>query len=174
MPVETELSDRSPFPAFAADLRRTVDAALLTLQSIDAVSAAQPLEPGKWSAKETIGHLIDSAANNLQRFVRAQEFAPTAQSAVGGGNVEGLIAPEYAQDHWVERQGYAGRRWDDLTHVWHAFNHHLAHAVERIPEQRRGVLCTIGSNAPVTLGFLVHDYLVHMRHHLDQISSGRT
>ena len=38
----------------------------------DAEAAGVPA-PGRWAKKEVVGHLIDSAANNHQRFVRAQE-----------------------------------------------------------------------------------------------------
>jgi hypothetical protein len=54
---------------------------------------------------------------------------------------------------------------------WTTYNRHLAHVIEHIPEDRRVVPCTIGSDEPVTLGFLVHDYIVHMRHHLRQVGA---
>ena len=156
MSSEILISDLSPFPALARELGRTVDAALPLLRSIVAAEAAQPLALGKWSPHQVIGHLIDSAANNHQRFVRAQE-GPA------------LVFPAYGQDHWVTCQHYEDRPWSDLTGFWHAYNHHLAHLIGQIPEDRRNVSCTIGTNAPVTLGFLAHDYLVHLRHHLGQV-----
>ena len=149
-------SEHSPFPTLAEELSSQVDARIGRLRTMSAADADRPLAPGKWSPKQIVGHLIDSTANNHQRVVRAQEGAS-------------LVFPAYAQEHWVASQAYHRRSWDDLTMFWHAYNRHLAHVIAQIPEGRRGVVCQIGANAPVTLGFLAYDYLVHLRHHLAQI-----
>ena len=109
-----------------------------------------------WSIKEILGHLVDSAANNHQRFVRAQE-------------ADRFAAPGYAQEHWVTSQGYQDRPWAELVELWRLYNRHLAHVMRRIPMEKRAVACVIGSDDPVTLEFLVDDYLVHLKHHLEQI-----
>ena len=150
------LSDQSPFPEIATELRQTVEAAGVKLLSMDEAAAARPLAPGKWSAKQVLGHLIDSAANNHHRFVRAQAMSP-------------LEFPAYEQDHWVSCQQYTDRRWSELVRLWHEYNQHLAHVISRLPESRREVACKIGTDAPVTLGFLANDYLVHLEHHLGQL-----
>lgn len=153
---ETRTTDQTPFPLVAAELRRNIDAALPALRAIPARRAIQPRAPGKWSPQQVIGHLIDSASNNHQRFVRAQEGSA-------------LVFPAYAQEHWVRCQHYDRATWEGLVGFWHAYNHHVAHVIEHIPEDRRSVPCVVGSDAPVTLGFLAHDYVVHLRHHLEQI-----
>jgi hypothetical protein len=154
--VNGALSDRSAFPAISQELLHTIDSAAGTLRSISPEIVERPIAPGKWSPKQIIGHLIDSAVNNHQRFVRAQLTAA-------------LEFPGYEQAQWVTCQGYQERAWADLVDFWLGCNRHLAFVIERIPETQRDVACRIGANAPVTLGFLAHDYVRHLKHHLAQL-----
>ena len=126
------------------------------LCNISEADAAHRSAPGRWSKKEILGHLIDSAVNNHQRFVRAQ-FVPR------------LEFPGYEQEAWVAAQAYATESWPDLVNLWLLLNRHLVHVIEAIPEASFAHECVIGANAPVTLSFLVTDYLRHLEHHLDQI-----
>ena len=140
----------------ARDLRQTIDSALPKLRAISDTTATEPRAPGKWSRKEIIGHLIDSASNNHQRFIRAQQVAK-------------LSFPPYDQNHWSASQHCNERAWADLVSLWHAYNAHLAHVIEHIPDAQLSVPCVIEANSPVTLEFLVTDYVVHLRHHLAQV-----
>jgi hypothetical protein len=133
-----------------------VESAGERLSGLTETRAGRPASAGKWSPKEILGHLIDSAANNHQRFVRAQL-------------AEELVFPGYSQMDWVSCQGYAQEGWEALVQLWSAANRHLAHVVARIPAGALERPCRIGGGAAVTLGFLVDDYIRHMEHHLEQI-----
>ena len=110
----------------------------------------------KWSRKEVLGHLIDSASNNHQRFVRAQLE-------------DELVFPGYAQTDWNRVQQYQSENWENLVRLWTSYNLHLAHVIAAIPESAAENRCTIGDGEPVTLQFLVTDYVIHLEHHLAQI-----
>ncbi len=140
----------------AGELEAVVERAAERLRAVDEAEAGRSPAPGKWSTKEIVGHLIDSAANNHQRFVRAQQ-------------AEALSFPKYEQEAWVSVQAYAARPWAELVELWRLYNRHLAHVMRQIRPEKLGVPCTIGSNAPVTLGYLVEDYLAHLKHHLRQL-----
>jgi hypothetical protein len=130
-----------------------------TYQELTTISEERsrvPYREGGWSRKEILGHLIDSALNNHQRFVRA--------------SLDGKYSgPTYLQEAWVRMHGYGSMEWSRLLEHWQLQNELLSEVVKRIPENRWEATCAVGENAPVTLRFLVDDYLVHLRHHIDQI-----
>ena len=103
----------------ARQLRVTIEAARPRLLSISDDEASARIRPDHWSNKEILGHLIDSASNNHQRFVRAQQTNP-------------LTFPRYEQNHWVSAQGYASASWPALIELWYYYNLHLAHVMEPI------------------------------------------
>ncbi len=113
--------------------------------------------PDKWSKKEIMGHLIDSACNNHQRFVRAQL-------------TDKLEFPGYAGTDWVHCQGYGHENWVLLIELWSAFNAHLAHVVSHIPPDKIFVQCKIGESNVMPLEALIADYIRHMEHHLKQLN----
>ena len=165
------MPDLTSEPAFAARLRSLVDGAEPRLRSIaDDASAARPA-PGKWSPREVIGHLIDSASNNHQRFVRA-------------AFQDDLIFTGYDQDEWVSLQRYNAQSWPDLITLWCHFNHHIASVMTVVPRDvmtrshTRHNLDQIAFRTdlvPVepSLEFFMNDYVDHLEHHLNQILRGR-
>lgn len=112
--------------------------------------------PAKWSPKEELGHLLDSAANNHQRIVRAQLEDNPAM-------------PGYEQELWVNLHGYERRDWHRLIAVWQALNQQLLAAAEAVPDSDWSRTCTIAGSEPVTLKFVFEDYVEHMMHHLRHI-----
>lgn len=140
----------------AERLTQIIEHEVSNLRSRTDEQASIPRAPGKWCAKEELGHLIDSASNNHIRF------------AIGA--VEGQFrGPGYAQDEWVKLHGYASMRWNEIVEFWLAYNRFLAGLLARIPESRLETECSVGAASPVTLGFLIDDYILHMQHHIDQL-----
>ena len=147
------------------ELRRAVNEATPKLMALGAASAVRPA-PRKWSPREIIGHLIDSASNNHQRFVRGQLQ-------------EDLVFPGYAQDDWVRIGRYADAPWDELVTLWRTFNLQMARVMEGTPEEvrrrprTRHDFETIGVSGPPgeapCLDHIMSDYVAHLNHHLDQI-----
>ena len=140
----------------ARDLADAIERESPELRAISDEAATKPLREGAWSPKQELGHLIDSATNNHVRFVR--------------GSLEPEFhGPSYDGDGWVALHGYAELPWIALIEFWERYNRFLVDLVARIPEGRLKTPCSIGSSAPVTLGFVIEDYIAHMQHHLDHI-----
>jgi len=157
----------SSLDEFLGDFRSTVLKATDRLRQVSPEESARKTSPDKWSIKEALGHLIDSAANNHQRFVRAQF-------------TDDLVFPGYEQEKWVNAQRYIDESWGDMIQLWSSYNLHLVHVIAAIPEATlmrarirhnldQIALHPIDQKDPTTLDYFVRDYLVHMKHHLDQI-----
>lgn len=139
----------------ANTLRRSIAEAGARLGEITDAEASVPLKQEGWSAKQVIGHLIDSACNNHQRFVRLA-LAP------------GLVSPGYQQVEWVNLQDYVSRSWTDLLALWTSYNLHIAHVIASVPSESLAHEGTVNGER-VTLQFLMEDYVVHLQHHLRSI-----
>lgn len=140
----------------SAQLLATVDTAEPHLLAISEHDSGMPILPGGWSRKQALGHLIDSASNNHQRFVRA-------------ALQDTLEFPAYDQDGCVRIAAPQEARWTTLVALWASYNRYLAHIIAHLPDAKLAVVCRIGSNQPVTLRFLAEDYLHHLSHHLEQL-----
>lgn len=112
--------------------------------------------PTAWSPKEELGHLLDSAANNHQRIVRAQ-------------SEDKLAFPGYEQNRWVAINRYQHREWKELIEVWQALNLQLLAAAESVPAPAWAHTLTVAGSQPMTLEFVFDDYVTHMLHHLQHI-----
>lgn len=133
-------------------LTSVVRLALPWLDVLTDAEANRPEKAGKWCAKEVIGHLTDSAINNLARIVRLQ-IEPNPD------------LPGYEQMAWVSLQHYSEREWTKVLSVWSALNEHLAWTVKYVEKAELGNNGTVAGGT-LTLGFLIEDYIAHMEHHL--------
>ena len=119
--------------------------------------------PDKWSKKEILGHLIDSAANNHHRFVKAQiEEDP-------------IKIISYHQNGWVKVQHYNEEDTESLTGLWKNYNQHILNIILNFDENRLETNWLMEDNeaSGETILFLIKDYVDHMDHHLGQIFSYR-
>ena len=125
-------------------------------QSID---WADKPNPEKWSKKEVLGHLVDSALNNLHRFVRC--------------TYEENFKLVYQQVEWVQAQHYQEADIDELFALWRSLNLQIAHVLDNYPAERLHVKCDNSKNTVSfhTVEWLAEDYLAHLKHHLSQVYS---
>jgi hypothetical protein len=139
-------------------LARAVHSAEAILRLVSEDESNAPALKGGWSRKQVIGHLIDSASNNHQRFVRA--------------SLQGtLVFPAYDQEGCVRVQAVQSAPWPLLVTLWTNYNLYLAHVIAHLPSSQLEAPCRIGEDEPVTLRFLAEDYLTHLLHHLGQIGA---
>ena len=141
----------------AERLQGIVEREAARLRVMDGPSRSRRPLPGKWCPKEILGHLVDSAANNHQRFVRA---------ALAGE----LSVPGDAQDGWVAVQRWADEDWTVIVDLWTALNRHLAHLLAGLPADALSAPCRIGDRPAVPLAALAEDYLRHVEHHLASLA----
>lgn len=122
----------------------------------EAELSAKP-NPTKWSKKEVVGHLIDSAQSNLRRFVVGQyEDHPNIV---------------YSQDFWVQANGYNQTKKEDVIALLRLINQQIATVLKNMPKENysREVNTGKGKLELHTLEWLAADYVKHMKHHINQV-----
>jgi hypothetical protein len=142
--------------AIADEIRNLVGRFEPMLRELNDEDIRERPRPKKWARKEVLGHLIDSACNNQQKFVRMMQQPH-------------LDFPGYAQDDWVDLQKWAAADWNTMVNLWAAYNHHVAYIIENVEPQHLANTITIEGAGPFTLEFIMPDYVEHMKHHLKQI-----
>ncbi|MBD7936338.1 DinB family protein [Cytobacillus sp. Sa5YUA1] len=110
--------------------------------------------PNKWSKKEILGHLCDSAINNIERFIKIQYEEQV------------YVIQSYNQDQWVKVQNYQDRPLGEIINLFQSLNKQIVIIVKNVPSESLSKLCDIGNNQHKTLEWLIQDYLSHMEHHI--------
>lgn len=145
------------FPALSDHIRRLAPVVLEALSPLSPADWQAPYAPSAaWSRVELLGHLIDSAINNHQRFVRALID-------------EEMRFPAYAQNEMVRAQDYRAAEPRELLELWAALNRHIAHVLSRTPASKLATPCFVGGDAPIPLQRLTEGYVEHLEHHLRQL-----
>jgi hypothetical protein len=142
--------------ATADELIQIVNDVVPLLQTLQEPQIAQRPAPKKWSQKEILGHLIDSACNNQQKIVRMMQQPH-------------LDFPGYRQDDWVDLQNWAAADWSEMIVLWAAYNRHIAFLIKHVDSKYLKNTITIEGTGPFTLEFIMPDYVEHLKHHLKQI-----
>jgi len=135
------------------------DQAMLDFKGIaDAKWDDKPL-PEKWSKKEILGHLIDSATNNLRRFIIGQYEQGTK-----------IV---YHQDEWVKYQDYQSTEIEDVKMLWKLLNDQIVRVLDHLPEDKLNHTCDTGKGKVElhTLSYFIEDYIAHLNYHLQQIKA---
>ena len=114
-------------------------------------------DPNKWSRKEILGHLIDSAINNLQRFTEIQYTEKP------------YIIRKYNQNELVKVNDYQNSEIQELLNFWIAINKRIEKVIERQTEETLKYKVQINDEKMVDFKFLIKDYIDHLVHHLQQI-----
>jgi hypothetical protein len=152
---------------FITKFLSTLETAEKNLTRIPPDKSAIKPATDEWSAREILGHLIDSAIVNSQRFLNAQ-------------TQKHLVFSGYPQNQYVEVQKYHEQDWNQLIQIWKHANLHIKEIVEGIPQSvldkphykhnfHEIAFRSVPAEEPATLRFLIEDYHLHMVHHLSQI-----
>ncbi|NYF78223.1 DinB family protein [Granulicella arctica] len=152
---ETPLAELDPVE-LGIRLAELVAETMVWLEGVSGLRASVAPAEGKWSAKETMGHLVDSAVNNLQRIVRL-EVALDSELEVR--------AQGYEQDGWVRAQRYADKEWSQVLELWRTLNEHIGWTMRQVSREHLARICAF-PDTQVTMGFLMEDYIAHIEYHL--------
>ena len=121
--------------------------------------SAKP-NPKKWSKKEVLGHLIDSANSNHRRFVCGQyETSPKIV---------------YDQEFWVTANNYQNSKKENVIQLWRLVNEQICDVLRTMPDKNTNLMCDTGKDTIQlhSIAWIAEDYVKHLKHHLNQILPG--
>ena len=156
------IQDKIDTIAAMQQLEKYIESFPIKLKGFSSIELLNRPAPGKWSKKEILGHLIDSAINNLKRFTEIQ-FLPQPYSLIS-----------YRQDELVITNDYQNLPLDHMLNLWQALNRQIVFVVRNIsPDKLNYAVDQQHENKEMkTLGWIICDYVAHMAHHFRQIFPG--
>jgi DinB superfamily len=142
------------------ELNQIVEAYAQKFSQIPEADFSAKPNPTKWSPKEVVGHLIDSAQNNLRRFIVGQ-YEPQPNIV-------------YDQDFWVKSNEYRDAPKENVIQLWKLMNLQICSVLSTMPRENYSRLCNTGRETPNlrTLEWLAADYVKHLKHHINQVIAG--
>jgi hypothetical protein len=157
---ETPLAQLDPVE-LGIRLAEVVAETMPWLEGVSGLRASVAPREGKWCAKEVLGHLIDSATNNLQRIVRLDTVLDVEPE---------VRSQNYEADEWVRAQHYADKEWSQILDLWRMMNEHIAWTMRHVAHDHLGRICVF-PDGHVTMGFLMEDYIAHIEYHLKALKA---
>jgi hypothetical protein len=136
------------------ELNSVVNAFYNKYKDLDNEITSKRLGADTWTLKEIIGHLIDSASNNHQRFVRLQI-------------VDELIFPGYGKDNskWLEIQKYNEMNFADIILLWQQYNILIGNIIKRADVSKLENRWINSEGDKKALRDLMIDYVRHLKDH---------
>lgn len=140
------------------ELRQILESTIPQLVEIPESEISRRSAPGRWTKKEVLGHLTDSAHNNYRRFLCAQYEQP-------------VPVIHYDQDFWVEANQYEKMSTAELILLWKLMNERIIAVLDHMPADNYTKVADTGKEEKElhSMSFLAGDYIRHMKHHLGQI-----
>lgn len=123
----------------------------------DEAMLTEKMAVDKWSRKEILGHLIDSAINNIQRFTEIQDSTKPYQIRT------------YNQDELVRANNYQHKSTVELFGLWEQLNLQVLHIIRSQTKESLRYALILPNGETKDLNFLIRDYVDHLEHHLNQI-----
>lgn len=115
--------------------------------------------PGKWSKKEILGHLVDSAIHNLVRFTEINYVEKPYRHR------------SYNQIDLVNLNQYQTMDIHDLTELWLSINKQIVRLMKSVDEKALDYKIVLNDESIIDLRFLMTDYVDHLEHHIRQLRS---
>jgi hypothetical protein len=145
------------------ELRKLITEWELRLQALPEEVIRDKRNSQNRTIRQIVGHLVDSASNNIHRIVHFQyQSSP-------------MVFPDYANlgnnDRWIAIQDYQTEDWNNLVQLWKYINLHIIHVIYHVDVEKLDHVWITATNEKVTMRDMILDYLRHFKLHLSEIEA---